>query len=162
MQEPRPPLEVILEDAGKFYTQASSSLSTWSGNFQRNTKSSFARMSTKNWIRLTVVVCAYILLRPHIMKIMAKVQAKQLQKMGDEDTAARAEMDANDLRGIVKIPGVESDDDDEVEEVRENEWGRKARVRQRKVVRKAMERHEEMLSMVGHESDKDIEDLLED
>jgi hypothetical protein len=25
-----------------------------------------------------------------------------------------------------------------------------------------MERHEEMLSMKGHESDKDIEDLLED
>lgn len=61
------------------------------------------------------------------MKAMEKVQTKQLEYEGKKTAAA---MDGNDLRGAkkVSIPGVDSDSDDEVEEVRETEWGRKARV----------------------------------
>jgi hypothetical protein len=101
-------------------------------------------------------------MRPYLMKIGAHLQARGLEKEGARMQEERAAMDANDLRkaAAVKIPGVDSSDDEE--EDREGEWGRKARVRQRKIVKKAMERHEEMLSMKGHESDKDIEDLLED
>jgi hypothetical protein len=161
MPEPQPPLEKILEDGKIFYEQASAALHTWYGNFTRNTQAGFANMSTKNWIRLVTIVCAYALLRPYLMKIGAHLQAKGLQEEGARMEEERAAMDANDLRrGVkVKIPGVDSSDD---EEENREEWGRKARVRQRKIVKKAMEIHEERLTMIGNESDKDIEDLLED
>jgi hypothetical protein len=155
-------MDKILEDAAIFYKQASAALLSWYGNFTRNTHAGFARMTPKSWIRLITAVCAYVLLRPYLMKLGAHIQRKQLEKEEARMEEERAVISANELRTgrKVKIPGVESDDDEE--EVREGEWGRKARVRQRKLVKKAMERHEEMLSMVGHESDKDIEDLLED
>jgi len=84
-----------------------------------------------------------------------------------------AKMDANDLRGAggrkvakVDIPGVdtdsEEDGDGEGAKMKEGQWGRKARVRQRKMVKRAMEIHERNLAEKGNESDKDIEDLLED
>jgi hypothetical protein len=155
-------MDKILEDAAVFYEQASGALATWYGNFTRNTSAGFARMTPKSWIRLITAVGAYILLRPYLMKLGAHLQKKQLEKEEARMEEERAVVSANELRTgrKIQIPGVESEDDEE--EVREGEWGRKARVRQRKIVKKAMERHEELLSMVGHESDKDIEDLLHD
>jgi len=107
-----------------------------------------------------MVVCTYMLIRPWILKLAAKVQEQHLEKEARE--SEKAAMSANDLRGgrRVDIPGVE-DSSDEEEEQRE-EWGRKARLRQRKIVRRAMEIHERNLEMKATESDKEIEDLLED
>jgi hypothetical protein len=59
MPEPQAPLDKILEDGAVFYEQATAALSTWYGNFTRNTSSSFANMTIKNWIRLITIVCMY-------------------------------------------------------------------------------------------------------
>jgi len=126
-------------------------------------------MTTKNWIRLTIIVCTYCLIRPYILKLGAKVQQSYLEKEAKESDEKWAAMHPNELRGgkrKVDIPGVESDSegDEEIKEGagKKGDWGRKARVRQRKIVRKAMEIHEANLSRTGYESDKDIEDILED
>lgn len=114
-----------------------------------------------------MIVCTYCLIRPYILKLGAKVQESYLVKEQKESDEKWAAMHPNDLRGgrrKVDIPGVESDDegeDGQNEIVVKGEWGRKARVRQRKIVRKAMEIHEENLAKTGFESDdEDIADLL--
>lgn len=170
-QQPINPLEKLSEDATAFYHEAASTLDTWKGNFMRNSAASFSTMTPKRWIRLVIIVGAYLLLRPYLLKLGAKVQEQHLEKSMQESkarmtTGGSSKMDANDLRGGKKakidIPGVDSDSEEESAEAKEGQWGRKARVRQRKIVRKAMEIHEQNLAMKGNESDKDIEDLLED
>ena len=124
-----------------------------------------------------IIVGTYLLVRPYLLNLGAYVQRRQLEK---EERRAREEderrgpagLDANDLRGggarraKIDIPGVESDDEDEggvVESVKEGgEWGRRARVRQRKIVRNAVEEQERRLRVKAEESDEDIRDLLED
>lgn len=133
----------------------------------RNSKGAFANMSPKQWIRLTIIVCAYLLIRPYLLKLGAKVQQSQMEKANKKSGLhpdPGTTVNANDLRGgrgKVDIPGVESDSEDG-EGVTEGQWGRKARVRQRKIIKKAMEIHEQNLAAKGNESDKDIDDLLED
>jgi len=165
-QEPIPPLQKILADLQIFVTEASTALSTWYGNFTRNTSEAFERMTLKNWIRLVIIVCTYCLIRPYILKLGAKVQQSQLEKEARESEEKYAALNGNDLRtgkkrGKVDIPGVDSESE-EGEPTVEGEWGRKARLRQRKIVRKAMEIHEANLTMKATESDHEIEDLLED
>jgi hypothetical protein len=166
--EPIPPLQKILADAQIFYTEATTALITWKGNFVRNTSASFSRMTLQNWIRLVIIVCTYALIRPYILKLGARVQQSYLEKEAKESDEAWAALHPNDLRDgrrRVEIPGVDDGDEgvDGMGEVAgEKEWGRKARLRQRKIVRKAMEIHEANLTRTGEESDKDIEDLLED
>jgi len=116
-------------------------------------------MTTKNWLRLTVIVCSYLLLRPYLLQLAGKVQEsymeKEAAKMG---MGPGTKINANDLRGgkMIEIPGVDSDSEEDKEE-----WGRKARVRQRKVVKKAMAIHEKNLRVQEMDSDEDISDLLQ-
>lgn len=110
-----------------------------------------------------------MLLRPYLLKLGAYVQESQLKKeaaAAEKEQQWRAKMDANDLRGgkavgKIDIPGVESDSEEEVVEAKQ-QWGKKARLRQRKIVKHALKVHEQNLADKGNESDKDIEDLLED
>lgn len=155
-------------------------LSEWWTRFTTNTGQSLTQMTPQNWIRLVIIVGTYLLVRPYLLKLGAHVQKKQLEKeerrVERERAAAAAAggLSANDLRGgrrRVEVPGVESEDEEGgdadgevvVRGVSEGgEWGRRARVRQRKVVRRAAEEHERRLYEKGTESDKEIEDLLED
>ena len=150
-------------------------LTEWWDRFKTNTGKSFSDMSPKDYIRLIIIVCTYLLIRPYLLKLGAHVQKKQLEKeerRAEEERKAReGGLNANDLRGgrKIEIPGVESEDEDEEEVVvdattgeRVHEWGRKARVRQRKFIRKTMEEHERRLAEKATESDQEIEDLLEE
>lgn len=154
-----------------------STLATWGSNFKNQSTGAFARMTAKDWIRLVIVVGAYALLRPYLIKIGANFQQKQFEKaqkqeLAEEEArqASRGGLTANDLRSgrkaaKIHIPGVESSDEDseaEIEGKKGEEWGRTARVRQRRMIRKIVENHEKKLADKGNESDKDIEDLLED
>jgi hypothetical protein len=163
MPEPISPLDKLSTDFEALAKEVTSTLSTWKGNFLRNSKGAFNGMSPKQWIRLTVIVCAYLLLRPYLLKLGAKVQERQMEKAARESAVdPDTKINANYLRGGAKkidIPGVDSDSE---EEAKGEQWGRKARLRQRKVVKRAMEIHEQNLRDKGNESDKDIEDLLED
>ena len=149
-------------------------LSTWAGNFTNQTSSMFSRMGPKDWIRLIMVIGGYVLMRPYLVTMGAKFQQKQFEKQQNQEKAeaeerlqakaAKAGIDPNVLRGVRKmdIPGVDSDSEDEEREEEAAEWGRKARVRQRQHIRRAMEEQERRLHEKATESDKEIEDLLEE
>lgn len=130
--------------------------------FTTNVSQSFAMMDAQKWIRLIAVVGAYLLLRPYILKIGGKQQAKQLQKESDE---AEAEITANELRGHIGIPDA-SDDDEPVEAEATaastaTEWGKKARKRQRNMLKKMIDEEEARLQeLQDDEEDKDIEQYL--
>lgn len=133
-------------------------LSTWAGNFQRNTSSAFAELRLQDYIRLVVIIGGYCLLRPWLMKLGAKMQTKS----HEADSADTGLMNPNELRGKVEIPGVDKDSDEEEEgEGTAGNWGRNARVRQRKFIREALEREEQRLRDEAEaESDKEIEEFL--
>lgn len=170
---PATPLERITTDGLHFLHELTATLTTWKDNFIRNSTGSFTNTSAKQWIRLIMVVCTYMLLRPYLLKLGAYVQESQLKKeaaAAQKETEWKAKMDANDLRGgggkvgKVHVPGVESDSEDEGEVAAQpkQQWGKKARLRQRKIVKHAVKVHEQNLADKGNESDKDIEDLLEE
>ena len=150
-------------------------LTEWWDRFKTNTGKSFSEMGSKDYIRLVIIIGTYLLLRPYLLKLGAHIQKKQLEKeekKEEEERKARmGGLNANDLRGgrKIEIPGVDSEDENEEEMIvdettgeRVQEWGRKARVRQRKFIRKTMEEHERRLAEKATESDQEIEDLLEE
>lgn len=164
-------------------------LSTWGNNFTTQTHKTvrashwtnwhflthtqFSNLSARDYIRLVVVIGAYALLRPYLMKLGAHMQMKQHQK--DSQASAENGQDgatgtatAADLRGGRRrnepqkkyaIPGVDSDS----EEDEKNDWGRTARLRQRKMIRDLLAKQEERLQAERDaDSDKDIEEFLVD
>jgi hypothetical protein len=139
-------------------------LVTWKDNFVRNSKGAFTTMDARAWIRLVMIVGTYCLIRPYLVKLGAHLQKKQHEKDALDAGVTDADVHPNELRTGKKfaIPGVEEDSDEE-EETQGNgvKWGRKARVRQRKFIRKALETEEQRLQDEAEaESDKEIEHLL--
>jgi len=162
-QSPPNPLDQVLDQ-----------LSIWAGNFQRNTSSAFSKMTLKDYIRLVIVVGAYCLLRPYLIKLGAKLQERQHEK---DSASSDTPLNANDLRRgraaagekvRIALPGVDSDDEEDSDEeenaqkgVVDGGWGRNARLRQRRFVRQKLEEHEQRLREAKEEEeDKDIEEFL--
>jgi hypothetical protein len=142
----------------------SETLSTWAGNFQRNTTSAFAEMRPKDYIRMVIIIGTYCLIRPWLMKLGAHMQAKQHKKDSEEEIAG-AEIHPNELRGgqgKIEIPGLgDSDEEEDAEDTQPGQWGRTARVRQRKFIRQTLEKAEQKLKDEQEdESDKEIEEFL--
>ncbi|KAK3402896.1 protein trafficking Pga2 [Sordaria brevicollis] len=129
-----------------------------------NIKGTFASMTAEKWIRLVIIVGAYALLRPYIIKLGGKAQMKQHEEESAE--AMRGTISPNELRGqkaMVRLPGEDSDsEDDEANgESSAADWGKKARKRQRMVIKKLIEAEEDRLrESKEEEEDKDIEEFL--
>ncbi|KKP04017.1 hypothetical protein THAR02_03868 [Trichoderma harzianum] len=139
-----------------------SSLSQYGQNASNNLQKSFTDISTHGWLRLVMIVCTYLLIRPHILKYSTKHAVRTLEKQDEQDKAAAkeavAKMSPNELRGL--NAGAEIDvDADEHADGTSADWGSKARVRQRKMLRKMLEAEERR--RYEEESDEDIRDLLE-
>lgn len=143
--------------------------------FTTNLAKSFEGMSPTHWIRVVAFVGAYLLLRPYLMKLGAKVQTSQLEKEAAQSAAAaeekekakkqRAAMSPNDLRGGRKaIPAEESDSEDEqvpAGQASGADWGKKARKRQKVMIKKLLSAEEERLQKLQEDDeDKDIEEFL--
>ncbi|KAK0635349.1 protein trafficking Pga2 [Bombardia bombarda] len=127
-----------------------------------NLSQTFTNMTLEKWIRVVIIVGAYCLLRPYIIQLGAKSQMKSHEKEAAESEAAyQAKISANELRGI-KLPGVDSDDEDEDESAATGaDWGKKARRRQRTMIKKLLEAEEARLQETKEEEeDKDIEEFL--
>lgn len=138
-----------LNDFGKL----AASFVKFGGNATRNLTDTFSNVSLQGWIRLIVIVGGYMLLRPYVMKFAAQNVVKNLE---EDDKKAKAQISPNELRGIV-------DDDLEIDEEGDGtgaDWGQKARVRQRTMLKDLLEAEERRRA--EEEDDKDIEDLLED
>lgn len=126
-----------------------------------NVGGSITNMSAQQWIRLVVIVGAYALLRPYIIKLGAKHQEKQFEKAQEEV----AEISPNQLRGELGIPDASDDDedDDAQAEATATDWGKKARKRQRNMIKQLLDAEEKRLQeTLDEQEDKDIEEFLVD
>ena len=136
-------------------------LKQWADNFVHNTTSTYDKMAAKDYIRLVIIIGSYLLLRPHLLALGAKMQARAHEKDAVESTDA--EIHPNELRGgksKIAIPGVDESTDEETE-AKPGDWGKKARVRQRKYIRTVLEKEEARLAdEQAAESDKEIEQYL--
>jgi hypothetical protein len=143
-------------------------LSQWGSDVATNVTTSFTRISAKEWIRIIIIVGTYLLIRPHLLKLGGKAQTRAHEADAADGAAGAAEVHPNELRTGKKpaakkiaIPGVDSDEEGEGQEEQPAEWGKKARVRQRKFIRSAMEEAERRLAEQQEaESDKEIEEFL--
>ncbi|KAJ4297966.1 hypothetical protein N0V90_005865 [Kalmusia sp. IMI 367209] len=145
-------------------TSLGEQITFYKDNFVRNITGSFTRLKPEGWIRLVMIVGTYCLIRPYLMKLGARAQERQHAKDAAAQAGSGTEVHPNELRTGKKfaIPGVESDGEEE-EEAKPAEWGKKARVRQRKFIRETMEKEEQRLQDEQEQEDlKDIADLLED
>lgn len=136
-------------------------------NFLHNIENALD-MDLRTTIRLVVVVGAYLLIRPYLLKGGAKMQEKQHDKVIAADkkreaaAAAAAVISPNSLRGKVEVPEDTESEEEEGQASGVN-WGGKARKKQRRVLRKILEGDEKMrMDAEGDGDDKDIMDLLVD
>lgn len=155
--------------------------------FANNLAGSFGSLNIHQWIRLVVIAGAYLLLRPYIIKLGGRFQMKQHEadekaSLAEAVAIANGEkpaLSANDLRGIATskskaaaaAAAAASDDEDDSDDegaipgavASGTDWGKNARKRQRRMVRKLLEAHEQQLADAqGDEEDKDIEEFLVD
>lgn len=133
---------------------------TLAENFQRNLSETLSNMTPEKYIRLIVIIGAYALLRPYIMKVGARFQAREHEKEVDPDEmAAAAAIPPNSLRGQVQVP----DDSSDEGEGTAGDWGKKARRRQRQLVKKILDAEEELRRQQQEDDeDKDIQEFLVD
>jgi len=151
-------------------------LLTWYNNFTRNIIHMWDGMTLLKYIRLIAIVGAYALLRPYLMKWGEKLQAKQHEKeldpyeMATADTKDKGKgmVSPNDLRGVGLTGAggkvVELDSESEEETTGSDvKWGKKARKRQRTVVKKILANEEEVRRQLQEDDeDKDIQEYLVD
>ncbi|KKY30122.1 putative trafficking pga2 [Diaporthe ampelina] len=141
--------------------------------FTRNLRGTLEGMSPEKWIRIVIIVGTYMLLRPYLLKLGGKAQMNQHEKEAAEAEAeaeAKAKLSPNELRGHrVQIPEDSDDSDAEGEggEGRKSstatatDWGKKARRRQRTMVKKLLDAEEKRLQELQEDDeDKDIEEFL--
>ncbi|KAK7967761.1 uncharacterized protein PG986_002038 [Apiospora aurea] len=126
-----------------------------------NTKASFDGMDTIMWLRVVVIVCGYLLIRPYLMQLGAKAQEKQFGK-GIEESDTQGKISPNELRGVrEEIPDASDDEDATTGQASATEWGKKARKRQRTMLKKMIDAEEKRLQdLQDDEEDKDIEQYL--
>ncbi|KKA28985.1 hypothetical protein TD95_000926 [Thielaviopsis punctulata] len=130
-----------------------------------NIAMTLAEINPYKIIRLVIIVGAYALLRPYAMKLAGRKQEQQFERASAEDV-----LTANDLRGQLNIPDPDEDDIEDIvaraqgldgAEATGPSWGKKARKRQRMVMKKMLEQEEERLRQLQEdEEDKDIQEFL--
>ncbi|TDZ19444.1 PGA2-homolog [Colletotrichum sidae] len=128
--------------------------------FSTNLRGTLDGMTPEKWIRLVVIVGAYCLLRPYLMKLAGGAQMEQHENKPEED-GPKAKVQPNTLRGQVEIP--EDSDDEEAAPASSTatDWGKKARRRQRDVLKKMIDVEEKRLAQLQEDDeDKDIEEFL--
>ncbi|KAI3392905.1 hypothetical protein diail_4992 [Diaporthe ilicicola] len=136
--------------------------------FTRNLRGSLEGMSPEKWIRIVIIVGTYMLLRPYLLKLGGKAQMNQHEKEAAEaeaeaEAAAKAKVSPNELRGHkIEIPEDSDESDAETDgHATASDWGKKARRRQRTMVKKLLDAEEKRLQELQEDDeDKDIEEFL--
>lgn len=130
----------------------------YGNNASHNLQDTYNNMTPKSWIRLIMIVGGYLLMRPYILKWTVKGAVKNMED-ADEKEKAQAAMTPNELRGAKKQLEEHLEDDDEGDGTGAD-WGQKARVRQRTLLKAMLEAEEQ--KRMEEEEDKDIAEFLED
>ncbi|KAF4972953.1 hypothetical protein FZEAL_9469 [Fusarium zealandicum] len=147
--------QVELNAVGKLTAQ----FLQYGANASNNLANTFNDMSMQSWIRLVVIVGGYMLLRPYAMKMITKGAVRKMEEEDEKEKEReklKAQISPNELRGLADG---EEDSDGEGEGTG-TDWGQKARVRQRTMLKDLLEAEERRRE--EEEEDKDIADLLED
>ena len=147
--------------------QVTNQLSTYATNLNNQVHSAFARMTAQDYIRLIIIVGAYALLRPYLLKLGGKYQQQDHEREIDPEELAcmkknviRDRRDGS-LRERADVPEDTDSDSEEQRNTASADWGKKARRRQRRVIRTLLEQEEQRKREAEEqESDKEIEDLL--
>jgi hypothetical protein len=135
-------------------------IQTYTSRISTNLSKTASRYSLQDYIRLVVIIGAYCLLRPYLIKLGGKFQAKDHEREIDLDELSSPAAVKN-RRAVQAIRDqVPEDTDSEAEDEKGADWGRGARRRQRLMVRRLLEQAEKHKD--EDEDDKDIADLLED
>ena len=144
----------------------SDQVQTWSVSLQHNISESVTRLTLQDFLRLVIIVGGYAMLRPYLIKLGGRFQAKDHEREFDETEASSiAAVSPHSLRGQVTVP---DDTDDEDSDGRDHsrhsktaEWGRQARHRQRHMIRRLLEAEERARQdEAASDSDRDIEEFL--
>lgn len=125
-------------------------------NFLHNIENVFD-MDLRTFIRLVVVVGAYLLIRPYLVKGGAYMQERQHDKViaADKKREKDARLSPNDLRGQASVP--EDTDSEEEGQASGPNWGGNARKKQKRELRKQLDADEKRrLDIEGEKDDKDI------
>ncbi|EPX72251.1 trafficking protein Pga2 [Schizosaccharomyces octosporus yFS286] len=117
----------------------------------------------RDWIRICIYICGYLLLRPYLMKIGAKLQEKGHKKAEEQG----ANIDSELTHGkTAKFHGeFDTDDEDEKENPdAEFRWGYSARRRIRKQRNEYFKNQDKspLDAYVDDDNDADIQEHLED
>lgn len=130
-------------------------------NASNNLQETFSRMTIHHWLRLTVIVGGYMLLRPYLMKWSVKKAVRNLEEADEKEKAeaAAVSMTPNELRGAKALLNEQLETEDGGDGTGAD-WGQKARVRQRVLLKQMLEQEEQR--RMEDEDDKDIAEFLED
>lgn len=145
--------EVSLNPLGQFVLM----VAQYGQNATNNISEAVTTMTLNSWLRLIVIVGGYMLLRPRALTFITRGAVKKMEEE-DEREKARAQITPNELRGA-KMQ-LQDQEDEDVGDGTGADWGQKARLRQREVLKQMLEAEERRRE--EEEEDKDIADLLED
>ncbi|MCJ1485575.1 hypothetical protein MMC06_005750 [Schaereria dolodes] len=136
-------------------------LQTLPYKIQHNITNAVTNLTLKHYIRLVVIVGGYALLRPYLLKLGARFQAKDHDRELDpNEMSSAAAISPNSLRGQIPLPE-DSESEEEKGASTATSWGRKARRRQRHMIRKIVEAEEQLKAEEAEaDSDKEIEEFL--
>ncbi|KAI9840720.1 MAG: hypothetical protein M1837_001343 [Sclerophora amabilis] len=158
-------------------------LSSWASHTQHNVRRTISNLTLHDYIRLIIILGGYCLLRPYLLQLSAKFQAKDHERELDPDemSSMAAVSSPNSLRSQVTVPEDSDDDDDDDDDDNDGDagdgrggggarsivrtgadWGRTARRKQRRMIRQILEADERLKAAEAEadESDKDIEEFL--
>ena len=133
--------------------------------------SSLSTLSLQDYIRLIAIIGGYCLLRPYLLKLSGRFQARDHERKLDADEASSAaavnpnarggKKSKDGLLGQVEIP--EDSDSEDEQGGTGADWGKGARRRQRAMLRKLLDEEEERkVEEEEGKEDKDIEEFLVD
>ncbi|KZF19530.1 DUF1531-domain-containing protein [Xylona heveae TC161] len=135
-------------------------INAWASNLHHNVSRSLANLTVYDYIRLVIIIGGYCLLRPYLIQLGARFQAKDHERKLDseESHSSPAAVSPNSLRGQIGIP---EDSEEEDVGVVGPSWGQTARRRQRQLIRRILDEEERRRAEEDPtESDKEIEQFL--
>ena len=139
----------------------STNFQAWVQDFRKQAAESSRNLTAKDYIRLLAIVGGYCLLRPYLVKLGGRFQASDHEReLDDTEILSPAAISANSLRRQIDVPD-DSDSEEEVNGAQGPNWGRTARRRQRKIIKRAVEAEEKRRAEEEEaDSDKEIEEFL--
>ena len=126
---------------------------TWLQDAQRYTEENITRLPTRNTIRLLIVIGAYCLLRPWLLKLAGLKQELEYEKLlkKDENSPAATEAPSASNEAIDVSQGVDSEEEGS---------GEKSARRRQKPLQEILEGKDRPPAEAEADSDKEIEEFL--